>query len=228
MFRTVFRWPEQAEQAVKYWGETMAGRAEGLITAVQLAGGMGDLGLEADDQADMFEADAPLPIPAVGRSGPKGGRPKGARNASTEEWRAYLLGRYRSPLVFLLETFARTPEDLARQMKLYKFHEGKLVTDDAGRPVLATGDASSLQVQAAIAALPYLHQKQPIAVETTGVSAGMIVIGDIQGLARGEEGELRMTLVQPQQNQGFTDAEIVQSDDCKSDAAANPMKSNGE
>ncbi len=35
--------------------------------------------------------DAPLPMPAArGVSGPKGGRPKGARNRSTEEWRQFM------------------------------------------------------------------------------------------------------------------------------------------
>jgi hypothetical protein len=147
----------------------------GLATAVELAGGIGELGSEGGDQVELFEPDAPLPMPpaARGKSGPQGGRPKGARNRSTQEWRQYLLGRYRSPLVFLLEAYSRTPAELAAQLGLYKYHEGKLVRGADGEPVLETGEAFKRQVEAAVAALPYLHQRLPIAIEGNVKSAGI-------------------------------------------------------
>src|SRR5262245_57327845 len=109
----------------------MTDTKQGLTAAIE-ALGAGQPPATAGDQAELFgdieEADAPLPIPEARRSGPKGGRPPGARNRRTEEWVSYLLGRYRSPLVALLEMYSRTPAELAQQMQLYLFHEGKLVT----------------------------------------------------------------------------------------------------
>lgn len=112
----------------------MAGNAgNGLATAVELLGGFGAAspGADGDLQPELFADadDAPLPMPAAkGVSGPKGGRPKGARNRTTEEWRAFILSRYRSPAVFLAELYSRTPAELSAELGLFKFHEGNLVT----------------------------------------------------------------------------------------------------
>lgn len=173
---------------------------------------------DAGDQVDMFEADeqsAPMPVASRAVSGPKGGRPKGARNRKTAEWVDYLLSRYRSPLVALLELTARTPADLAREIGLYMYHEGKPVYDANGEPVLATGEAFKAQVAAMMAALPYLHQKQPMAVTVDQPARGVLVIGDlrVEGSAQG----LQLPLPPSEENQGVIDAEIVQSDGEKSD-----------
>ena len=191
---------------------------------------------DAGDQVDMFEADepsAPMLVSSRAAPGPKGGRPKGARNKKTAEWVDYLLSKYRSPLVGLLELAARTPEDLARELGLYMYHEGKLVMtamldangvqlrdaegDLRWQPVLATGEAFKAQVAAMMAALPYIHQRQPMAVEVTQPARGVLVIGDlrVEGSAQG----LQLPLPPTEQNQGVIDAEIVQSHDQKSHGA---------
>ena len=200
----------------------------GLATAVIEAGGIGDLGLDGDQQLGMFEADAPMPMESRGISGPKGGRPKGARNKSTEEWREYLLGRYRSPLVVLMELYSRTPQELAKELGLYVINEGELVKDVNGDPMLATGEAFKRQLEAAIAALPYLHQKQPIAIEASGKSAGMLVIGHIEGVANGDDGTIVVSFEQPQSNQRVINATDIQSDDVQSDEPTKPLKANDD
>ena len=44
------------------------------------------------------------------------GRPKGAINRATAEWRDFILSRYRSPLVVLAETYSRPAHDLAAEI----------------------------------------------------------------------------------------------------------------
>ncbi|MFA7504242.1 MAG: hypothetical protein WCZ28_06050 [Burkholderiaceae bacterium] len=213
----------------------MTDRKEGLTAAIEALGGAGEPPAAEVDQAELFEAEAPLPMPpAKGVSGPKGGRPKGARNRRTQEWVEYLLSRYRSPLVFLLETYHRSPRELAEQLELYKYHEGKLVLapvldvngvhlrDAEGalrwKPALATGDAAEIQVRAAIAALPYLHQKQPLAVEIQDEKRGLLVIGNltIEG-ADGAGGDLALPLAETIEDQALIEHEPEQSDSDKSD-----------
>jgi hypothetical protein len=46
-------------------------------------------------------------------------------------------------------------------------------------PVLATGDALKMQMQAATALLPYLGQKLPLAIEQKGSQRGLFVVGDL-------------------------------------------------
>ena len=59
------------------------------LTAAVAAIGAGEAPHDAAagaGQADLFEPDAPMPLATRGASGPKGGRPAGARNRRTQEW----------------------------------------------------------------------------------------------------------------------------------------------
>jgi hypothetical protein len=198
---------------------------QGLTAAIDALGAGEVLPAEAG-QAELFEeADAPLPIPPAARSGPKGGRPKGARNKRTEEWVDYLLGRYRSPLVFLLETYSRTPAELAEQMQLYKIHEGKVVLDAQGRPMLATGEAADIQLKAAIAALPYLHQKLPQAIEVKANTRGLLLIGDLA--SDGASDGLAIPFAEVQENQALSSGDREKSDGANSRTNAKPLISKG-
>lgn len=171
----------------------MSGRP-GIATAVALAGGVGDR--EGASQQDTLFADLeddvsvpalPLPNPPVQRAR-KGGRPPGARNRSTEEWRQLFLSRFRSPLMGLGEIYSMPLEDLARQLMLYKSVDVITIDPDTGRAtrtrcedrtLLDLERAFEIQNQARIAALPYLHQKQPQAVEVKGDFDGLgtLVLG---------------------------------------------------
>lgn len=192
----------------------MTDTKQGLTAAIEALGAGQVLPAEAG-QPDLFEeADAPLPIPPAARSGAKGGRPKGARNRRTEEWTAYLLGQYRSPLVFLLELYSRSTAELAEQMQLYKFHEGELVRDKDGQPMLATGEAADIQVKAAIAALPYLHQRLPQAIEVKGETRGLLLIGDLG--SDGASDGLAIPFAEIQENQQLSDNDPGKSDGANS------------
>lgn len=163
-------------------------------------------------QDELFEPDVPMAVQPIARSGPKGGRPAGARNKSTEEWRAYLLARYRSPLVGLLEIASRSPRELAQQIGLYEYFQD---VDGDVRQRLAVVDAFKIQVDALKAALPYLHQRQPLAIEGKGNTRGLLVIGDMT-VNIGAEGN-PLGLAPDEQNQRVIDAHAVQSDGAQSD-----------
>jgi hypothetical protein len=171
----------------------------GIATALDLVGAEGRVADDAD-QSDMFDADAAMPSmmsPApVPKSGPNGGRPAGSRNKSTEQWRELFLSRFRHPLMALGELATRSPEQLARELGLYVWNEGKQVVgpkldahgrqvyDEDGKPmwvpVLATGDALKIQVDALKALLPYLAQKQPLEIKTPdGDQRGLFLVGDL-------------------------------------------------
>lgn len=75
------------------------------------------------------------------------GRPRGALNKNTKEWRDYILSRYQSPLVALAETYSRPVDVLMKELNCSRL------------------DAFKLQIAAAKELAPYIHQKQPIAVE---------------------------------------------------------------
>lgn len=77
------------------------------------------------------------------------GRPKGSRNRSTEEWRRYFLAKFKSPLVALGELYSEPLDDLKEKLKCDRL------------------EAFKLQLAAAQAVLPYVHQKQPLAIEDT-------------------------------------------------------------
>lgn len=90
-------------------------------------------------------------VPGSGLVERKPGRPKGAKNKSTKEWVDYFLSTVKeSPLIFLGKLYAQETTLLAKKMNCDR------------------EDALKLQISAANAVLPYIHQKQPIAIETGG------------------------------------------------------------
>ena len=75
------------------------------------------------------------------------GRPKGSKNKSTKEWVEFFLSHHKSPLMFLGSIISEKTSDLARRTCSDRL------------------DALKVQIAAANALLPYIHQKQPLAVE---------------------------------------------------------------
>lgn len=100
--------------------------------------------------------DATAAEEAAQRRGP--GRPVGSKNKRTADWIDFILGRYRSPLLFLAETYSRPVEDLARELGC--------------KPK----EAFEIQVAAARDLAPYVHQKQPMAVEVSSQGLVQLVI----------------------------------------------------
>ena len=106
------------------------------------------------------------------------GRPAGSRNRSTQEWSRFILSRYRSPLIGLAEIASATPAELQAAL------------GGPPRPPAAGGDGAegdggggvslqaclSLIMQAQTSLAPYLHQKQPLAIDAGGVGMMTIII----------------------------------------------------
>lgn len=119
--------------------------------------------MKADQNAlPGFEDDAPLPADDQPK---KAGRPKGARNRSTEQWRKFLLSQYQSPLVTLAETLNKSIEELARDL-------GKRCPPDYEQSL----ELFRIQLQCAKELAPYLHKKQPQASNNDGADLMTLVI----------------------------------------------------
>lgn len=206
----------------------------GIATALAMLGAAGHVDGAEDAQQALFDADAAMPgmLPAAPpRATGKAGRPAGARNKSTEAWRELFLSKFRHPMMVLGELTARTPEELARDLKLYLTHEGRPVLDAHGQPVLATGEAVKLQKDAAIALLPYLAQKLPMAVEVTPPRRGVVVIEGWQGAPGAQSDDLALPLPpEPQivENQQVIEGDSVRLSGEQSDDAAKRQNSLGE
>lgn len=108
---------------------------------------------EADPMADddLFgKRQGPIPN--------RGGRPKGSKNRRTEDVARYILSNYRDPLTALAQIVSTPIHDLAKLTGM--------------KPV----DALDFWRRCAVDLLPYLHKRQPVAIETTGASAGMLTV----------------------------------------------------
>lgn len=142
----------------------MDGSKIGLTAAVSAcvaaAGGLGDVAGNAERQLELIEADAPLPLKpatAAGTAG-KAGRPRGSSNISTRQWVEYLLTRYRSPLIGLAEIYSRDCRQLAAQLDCTPL------------------EAFKVQQASMAALLPYVHKKQPMAVELEQRQLGVLTL----------------------------------------------------
>jgi hypothetical protein len=110
------------------------------------------------------------------------GRPKGSKNKSSEEWAEYILNQYRSPLIFLAETYNRPVGLLAAELKCDRL------------------EAFKIQMAAAKELAPYVHQKQPQAVDFGG-EKGLVplVLGispDFSGAAVMEKRLVNMKVIE--------------------------------
>lgn len=139
------------------------------------------------------------------------GRPPGSRNRSTEEWRTYILARYRSPLVALAETYSRPVQVLAAEL---------------GCSVAA---AFQIQQRAAVEALPYLHQKQPTAIEAVGDDhlPFLLLVSPGQAAQAKETGFIDLT-AEIVEDQGVSEADEAKSDGPQSDGPPQPVDPQGE
>lgn len=141
----------------------------GLGSAVRglVDGQDGPAAPDTEQLALLPESGGPqAPIPegegqAAERRGP--GRPPGARNKRTEEWTDYILSKHRSPLLFLAEAYSLTLEELRERLKC--------------EPL----EAFKIQIQAAKELAPYVHQKQPMAMQVDGKGRVLLVATGLPG-----------------------------------------------
>jgi len=99
------------------------------------------------------------------------GRPPGSKNKRTAEWTDYILSRHVSPLVFLAQTYSRPTGDLADEL------------------VCKKEDAFRIQIAAAKELAPYVHQKQPVAVEVSASGVVQLVLEASPDIAAAFAGE---------------------------------------
>jgi hypothetical protein len=169
-----------------------------------------------DGEQDLFGAPGDA-LPA--KSGPQGGRPKGARNRSTEQWRRFLISQYGNPLEELLRIGMSSPREIAEEMGLKRFARFDGTECEAG---LDLAEAAKHKRAALEAALPYLAQKLPVAIEAVGKERGVLILGELTASAVADQG-LALPLAPIEENQQVIDAEVITSDDATSDADANRM-----
>lgn len=192
----------------------------GLATVLQLLGAMGRPEAGGAEQVDLFEAEAPLPLaPAAGPETRKAGRPAGSRNRSTSEWVNFFLSQNRSPLSVLGNIVSQPLEQLVDQLQTMADKHAVLRVGEAGGMSVAVARISPLEVlklqrDAAVALLPYIHRKQPMAVEIEQKQRGVVLIGDLDVTDLGDDDDLALPLPPIVENQ-----QVTVSSDAKSDAS---------
>jgi hypothetical protein len=140
----------------KYEDTDMAGPSE-AEKALQQAenGARAEAAGSGEAQLELLP---PLPLPgaaggvldAEAERRRQPGRPRGALNRRSQDLIDYVLARYRSPVVGMVEIYSRPVGDLARQLGC-TLHE-----------------AFAFQLEAMKHAAPYLHSKMPVALDVTG------------------------------------------------------------
>lgn len=198
----------------------MADGVHGLKAALAIVGVSGGLVDDDGQQVDLFEAEAPLPLPATakGVSGAKGGRPKGARNRSTEEVVRWFLNQHRSPLSVMANIYGRDTGELvdALQAMADKHVSVKVQQDGTDRVVGAIRvdpiAVLKLQLAAAQAVAPYIHKQQPKALEIEQRQRGLVVLGDFEDGEMVPDDELPRPVPRTVENQGVAEQVERQSD----------------
>ena len=155
---------------------TTGGMAAGVAMALDARAGEGVLPPEPE-QLDMPDL---LGLPLVtgeSREGPGSairgrGRPRGARNRRTTEIADYLIGQYGHPLEMLVQV-AMMPVERLAQLK-------------------GCNEVQALEQKrlAAAAALPYLAQRQPLAVDVTNHRSLSLTIIEGGDDGAGEDAEV--------------------------------------
>ena len=112
--------------------------------------------------APAVEQEDQVPAPV---GSPKGGRPAGSVARKTAEWQAFILARYRSPLVVMAETYSRPTRDLAQELGC------------------TTLEAFELQQKAAAELAPYVHSKMPTALQLDGAPDAPVMLAISPGMA---------------------------------------------
>ena len=140
----------------------------------------------ADLPAEADQVDLPLVPVADHEAMPEptsGGRPGGSVARKTAEWQAYMLARYRSPLVVMAETFSRSVAELSAELGCTKL------------------EAFDRQLKAADALAPFIHSKMPAAVQLDGAPMAPVVLNVSQAMA------VRLGVAQTQAEAGVIEGE---------------------
>lgn len=199
----------------------------GMATVIKLLAQEGRLGAAAPaagGQDDLFDnPEAPLPLPPEkGASGPRGGRPVGARSRTTQEWARLFLAQNRAPLMVLGNLMSQDTEDLHARLQAMADRYSRTRTLVGGQEIeekilINPMDVLRLQLQAASVAAEYVHQKQPKAVEIRDKPRGVVLLdlGADDGELAGDD--LALPLAPAEQDQALSEPDPAKSDVDKSD-----------
>lgn len=208
----------------------------GLATVLALlgVGAAQDAGGDAGQQ-DFFEAEAPMPLEPKGVSGPQGGRPANARNKSTEEWRRYFLSQNRSPMSILGTIAGRDVGELTdylqeianrhRRLRTVIGEDGKTRTEEQ-KVLVSPLDVLRLQRDAAVALMPYLHKKQPVAIEVDQRQRGVVLLGGLTGAV--DVGDDLALPLPPERDEEVEQPQQVAHDASQSTSSVADAKSDGK
>lgn len=107
----------------------------------------------------------------------KRGRPPGAANKRTDDFKRYLLSFGQHPALTLMQLQATAPEVLIEASKHEKVHSfQKNGTPNIVLEHMTYDAAQSLRVRCAEALMPYLESKKPVAVDMTFTGVADLVI----------------------------------------------------
>lgn len=203
----------------------------GLAAALALVGAAGGVIDDTGAQVDLFEAeDAPLPLPVRGKSGPQGGRPRGATNKSTEAWVNWFLSQHRSPLTVAANIYGVPTEELHAQLQaMADKHTRMRDTANGSEEVRVLVDPLAvlkLQLQAAQGVLPYIHKQQPKALEISETRRGVVLLGDLEEVSDAQSDDFALPLPPIEENQRVDLGARQQSDETVSRKSENAPQIN--
>lgn len=149
--------------------------AEPTGLAAIVADAVGDRG-PIPPETEQLDLAGALGLPPPKRAARAPGRPPGAINRATERIASYLLAKYRDPLEGLVQMAGMGVDELASMLGCTAF------------------EAWQEKRLCIAAALPYLHRRQPIAVDLTNHQLVHLTIGG--GAARAVDGTAGVTLLE--------------------------------
>ena len=161
---------------------------EAALAAVQ--GALFDL--DAEDIGDL-NASSPFGRSVVKRRG----RPKGSKNIRTVEAVRYFLSQHRHPLDVAMQAYSRTPAEFAASLGMDMGWELIEDWDDERQKVIQRRvrrtewpnellvELVKIQLRMVEAVLPYVAQKQPMAVQMEGKAALTVSFQGVSLPARG-------------------------------------------
>lgn len=177
---------------------------------------------EAREEAEQLSLLPALPLgearPAGGgtsgavRRGP--GRPKGAKNRSTEAWTEFLLSKHRSPLEVMASVANRSLRDLKAELEA------------AGFTVKASDGIELLKLQLAAAdrLAPYLHQKQPTAIQAEGGGFALVIGSMGDGASQQGGGVIDLLWAESEEYQEVSGEDAAEVEQSQSNGSAQAVE----
>lgn len=99
----------------------------------------------------------------------RAGRPKGSRNKRTAEFRRYILAFGQDPAITLMQIQSTPPELLIARSS----------EEDSAKRRMTYGEAQALRVRCAEGLMPFIHAKQPVAVDMSFSGLSDLIIAGV-------------------------------------------------